>query len=70
MSYAKICGSVPTGVIRRAYAEGGKAEALKVAGECMSGITDEEVLAVARGEAAIVGNTHEDNIRLEWVDGR
>jgi hypothetical protein len=63
-----IDGSVPTTVIRRGYLEGGEAEALKIAAECMSGISDEEILAVARCEARIVGNTREGNIRLEWTN--
>ena len=64
----KICGSVPTGLIRREFATGGRKAALKVAGECLTGITEEQVMAVAEGRASIVGNTHNDNVRIEWHD--
>lgn len=62
----RIDGSVPTGLLRRAYREGGKQAVLAMALGIMTGITEDEVMAVALGAAAIVGNTRDDNIRLEW----
>lgn len=56
----RIAGSVPTGLIRRAYDEGrnemeGDAAALRIGHQVLEDATDEQILAIAHRKARIDG---------------
>jgi len=62
-----VGASVVVGVLRREYAIGGFAAAKEAWLECASGgLTDEQILAVAVGEAALHGNSE---IGMEYDAG-
>ena len=67
--HMKIHGNIPTGFIRRAYRDGGKKAALHAAYEMVEGLTDEQVMMIARYEAYIDGVTPDVKFRLVEDDG-
>ena len=51
----RVHGNVPTGLIRRAYRDGGDTAALKTGSEVLINATTEQILAIAHGKAEIRG---------------
>lgn len=52
----RIHGNAVVMVLRTAYQKGGQAEVFKVAYECTSGFTLEQVMRIATGKATVDGN--------------
>ena len=53
----QIDSSVVVGLIRRAYAAGGEDKAVRIAADCMSGLTKVQIIKIAKSEATLVGCT-------------
>jgi len=53
--YPRIHASAVVMVLRREYAKGGFRGAKEAADQCISGLTDEQILKVASGEATLEG---------------
>lgn len=53
----KIHGNLLSMVLQRALSKGGESEVFKVAKECVSGLTADQIIAIAKNRAYLEGNT-------------
>jgi hypothetical protein len=50
-------GNLLSIILKRALHKGGESEVIKVAKKVVSGLTDDQVVAIAKGSASLIGNS-------------